>query len=101
MAAPLEELKVVGFTHRLTGPAAGQLLANLGPNVLKVEPSGDDPTWRLPGSGAGYFPVDHRGKRSLCVDYNCPDGLDDGALRVPLAQDDPLSGSGRQDGRPA
>jgi hypothetical protein len=101
MAAPLQGLRVVEINHRVMGPAVGKILADLGADAVKVEPVGDDPTWRFQGSGAGGYPVDNRGKRFISVDCRCPDGLDDGTLRVPLAEDDPLSGTGRQDGRPA
>ncbi|WP_448580565.1 CaiB/BaiF CoA transferase family protein [Thermaurantiacus sp.] len=76
MAAPLQGLRVVEFTHMVMGPAAGQILADLGAEVVKVEPIGGDPTRRLLGSGAGYFPMYNRGKRSICVDLKSPDGLE-------------------------
>jgi len=67
-AAPLSGLKVVEFTHMVMGPAAGQILADLGADVIKVEPIGGDATRRLMGSGAGYYPMYNRGKRSICLD---------------------------------
>ncbi len=71
---PLTGIKVVEFTHMVMGPAAGQILADLGAEVIKVEPIGGDPTRRLLGSGAGYFPMYNRGKRSICLDLKAPEG---------------------------
>ena len=71
-AKPLAGLKVVEFTHMVMGPAAGQILADLGADVIKVEPVGGDATRRLLGSGAGYFPMYNRGKRSICLDLKVP-----------------------------
>ena len=50
------------------GPSAGLVLADLGADVVKVEPLGGDNTRRLRGSGAGYFSMYNRNKRSICVD---------------------------------
>ncbi len=74
-ALPLAGLKVVEFTHMVMGPSAGVILADLGAEVVKVEPIGGDPTRRLLGSGAGYFPMYNRNKRSICVDLKSPEGL--------------------------
>ncbi len=65
---PLADLKVIEFSHMVMGPAAGVILADLGADVLKVEPLGGDNTRRLKGSGGGYFAMYNRNKRSLCVD---------------------------------
>jgi crotonobetainyl-CoA:carnitine CoA-transferase CaiB-like acyl-CoA transferase len=75
MPTPLAGLKVVEFTHMVMGPAAGQVLADLGAEVVKVEPIGGDPTRRLLGSGAGYFPMYNRGKKSICLDLKAADGV--------------------------
>jgi crotonobetainyl-CoA:carnitine CoA-transferase CaiB-like acyl-CoA transferase len=53
--APLDGLKVVEFTHMVMGPAVGAILAELGADVVKVEPVGGDSTRQLLGAGAGYF----------------------------------------------
>ena len=53
---PLDGIQVVEFTHMVMGPAVGVILADLGAEVIKVEPLGGDNTRRLSGSGAGYFP---------------------------------------------
>jgi len=72
---PLAGLKVIEFTHMVMGPSIGVVLADLGAEVLKIEPIGGDPTRRLLGSGAGYFPMFNRNKRSLCLDLKSPDGV--------------------------
>ena len=71
---PLAGLKVVEFTHMVMGPAVGLILADLGADVIKVEPPGGDNTRRLPGSGAGYFPMYNRNKRSVCIDTKSAEG---------------------------
>ncbi len=73
-ALPLSGIKVIEFTHMVMGPAAGVLLADLGADVLKVEPLTGDNTRRLKGSGAGYFPMYNRNKRSLCIDLKSEEG---------------------------
>ncbi len=72
---PLSGLRVVEFTHMVMGPVVGLILADLGADVIKIEPPGGDKTRRLPGSGAGYFPMYNRNKRSLCIDTKTPAGL--------------------------
>jgi crotonobetainyl-CoA:carnitine CoA-transferase CaiB-like acyl-CoA transferase len=67
-ALPLAGVKVVEFTHMVMGPAAGLMLADLGADIVRIEPAKGDNTRHLPGSGAGYFPMYNRNKRSLCVD---------------------------------
>lgn len=71
---PLDGLKVVEFTHMVMGPSIGVILADLGADVIKVEPEGGDHTRRLPGSGAGYFPMYNRNKRSICLDLKSDAG---------------------------
>ncbi len=73
---PLAGVRVIEFTHMVMGPAAGLILADLGADVIKIEPVGGDNTRRLPGSGAGYFPMYNRNKRSICVDLKADDGRD-------------------------
>ncbi len=67
-AQPLAGIRVVEFTHMVMGPTCGMILADLGAEVVKVEPVGGDNTRRLIGSGAGFFPMFNRNKRSLAVD---------------------------------
>jgi len=71
---PLAGVKVVEFTHMVMGPAAGLMLADLGADIIRIEPAKGDNTRRLPGSGAGYFPMYNRNKRSLCVDLKSDAG---------------------------
>lgn len=71
---PLSGLRVIEFTHMVMGPAAGVILADLGADVIKVEPPGGDKTRKLPGSGQGYFPMYNRNKRSVCLDTKTPEG---------------------------
>jgi crotonobetainyl-CoA:carnitine CoA-transferase CaiB-like acyl-CoA transferase len=71
---PLAGVRVIEFTHMVMGPAAGLMLADLGADVIKIEPAEGDSTRSLPGSGAGYFPMYNRNKRSLCVDLKSEAG---------------------------
>lgn len=73
-ALPLAGVRVIEFTHMVMGPAAGLMLADLGADVIKIEPAEGDSTRLLPGSGAGYFPMYNRNKRSLCVDLKSAAG---------------------------
>lgn len=71
---PLKDLKVVEFTHMVMGPTTGLVLADLGADVTKIEPLSGDNTRRLKGSGAGYFPMYNRNKKSLCIDLKSDEG---------------------------
>ncbi|MEH0074883.1 CaiB/BaiF CoA-transferase family protein [Pannonibacter sp. Pt2] len=94
MGAPLEGLKVLELARILAGPWAGQTLADLGADVIKVEsPAGDDTrTWGPPfltgadgePSDAAYYHACNRGKRSITADFTTPEGQ---ALVRRLAQD--------------
>ncbi len=76
LPAPLAGLRVVEFTHMVMGPMCGLVLADLGADVIKVEPAPDgDNTRRLGGSGRGFFSVANRNKRSLSVDLKSADGI--------------------------
>jgi crotonobetainyl-CoA:carnitine CoA-transferase CaiB-like acyl-CoA transferase len=57
------------------GPTCGLVLADLGADVIKVEPIDGDKTRHLPGSGAGYFPMFNRNKQSLTVNLKSDEGL--------------------------
>jgi crotonobetainyl-CoA:carnitine CoA-transferase CaiB-like acyl-CoA transferase len=73
---PLSGVRVVELSHMVMGPSCGLVLADLGADVIKIEPAGKgDNTRRLPGSGAGYFPAYNRNKRSLALDLKSPEGL--------------------------
>ena len=65
---PLAGLRVVEFTHMVMGPICGLILADLGADVIKIEPLAGDSTRRLLGSGAGFFGTFNRNKKSLAVD---------------------------------
>jgi crotonobetainyl-CoA:carnitine CoA-transferase CaiB-like acyl-CoA transferase len=71
---PLAGRRVVEFTHMVMGPTCGMILADLGADVVKVEPLAGDNTRRLLGSGAGFFPLFNRNKQSLAVDVKDPRG---------------------------
>ena len=73
---PLGGIKVIEFSHMVMGPAAGLMLADLGADVIKVEPIGGDKTRRLRGAGAGYFPMYNRNKRSISVNLKSEEGRD-------------------------
>ncbi len=71
---PLSGLKVVEFTHMVMGPTCGLVLADLGADVIKVEPIDGDRTRHLLGAGAGFFPMFNRGKKSIAIDLQRPQG---------------------------
>jgi crotonobetainyl-CoA:carnitine CoA-transferase CaiB-like acyl-CoA transferase len=68
-------LRVLEFSHTVMGPTAGLLFAELGADVIKVEPAPDgDRTRRLGGFGAGFFAGFNRNKRSLAIDLKSVEG---------------------------
>jgi crotonobetainyl-CoA:carnitine CoA-transferase CaiB-like acyl-CoA transferase len=71
---PLEGLRVVEFAHMVMGPSCGLVLADLGAEVIKIEPLKGDNTRRLEHAGAGFFPVFNRNKKSLAVDLQTDEG---------------------------
>ena len=71
---PLTGLRVVEFTHMVMGPTCGMVLADLGAEVIKVEPIEGDRTRHLLGAGAGFFPMFNRNKKSIAIDLRQPDG---------------------------
>ena len=73
---PLAGLKVVEFTHMVMGPTTGMVLADLGAEVVKVEPAPNgDSTRTLTGSGTGFYAASQRNRQSLCVDMKTPEGM--------------------------
>jgi crotonobetainyl-CoA:carnitine CoA-transferase CaiB-like acyl-CoA transferase len=75
-ASPLQGLRVLEFTQTIMGPCAGLILADLGADVIKIEPApGGDPTRRLYGFATGFFGYFNRNKRSLAVDLKQAAGL--------------------------
>ena len=73
---PLAGVRVLEFSHMVMGPVVGAILVDLGAEVLKLEPLLGDSTRELQGSGAGYFPMYNRNKRSISLDLKDPRGLD-------------------------
>ena len=74
---PLHGIRVVEFSHMVMGPSCGLILADLGADVIKIEPLPEgDNTRRLQGSGAGFFPTFNRNKRSVALDLRMPAGLE-------------------------
>jgi crotonobetainyl-CoA:carnitine CoA-transferase CaiB-like acyl-CoA transferase len=66
---PLEGVRVVEMTHMVMGPTCGMILAQLGAEVIKVEPPAGDKTRNLGGMGTAFFPLFNRGKRSVVLDF--------------------------------
>lgn len=76
-ALPLAGIRVIEFVHMVMGPTCGLVLADLGAEVIKVEPVPEgDNTRRLMGSGAGYWMTYNRNKKSFAVDMKSPEGLE-------------------------
>ena len=73
---PLAGIRVVEFTHMVMGPTCGMVLADLGAEVIKVEPIDGDRTRHLLGAGAGFFPMFNRNKKSIGIDLRSPRGLE-------------------------
>lgn len=71
---PLAGLRVLDFGHTIMGPCAGLLFADLGADVVKIEPIDGDPTRRLPGFAAGFFATYNRNKRSIAIDLKSSAG---------------------------
>src|SRR5512133_958951 len=71
---PLTGLRVVEFTHMVMGPTCGMVLADMGAEVIKVEPIEGDRTRHLLGAGAGFFPMFNRNKKSIAIDLHKPEG---------------------------
>ena len=76
MAGPLDGIKIADFTEIIAGPLAGRLLAEMGADVIKIEPPWGEP-WRLnqrftPTESRGFM-VYNRGKRSLPLDLTKPE----------------------------
>lgn len=71
---PLSGIRVIEFSHMVMGPVCGLVLGDLGADVIKIEPPRGDNTRRLRGSGAGYFPMYNRNKRSVCLDVKSEQG---------------------------
>jgi crotonobetainyl-CoA:carnitine CoA-transferase CaiB-like acyl-CoA transferase len=73
---PLKGLRVVEFTHMVMGPACGMVLADMGAEVIKLEPVEGDHSRRLLGAGIGFFPMFNRNKKSIGIDLRQPEGAE-------------------------
>jgi len=73
---PLTGLRVVEFTHMVMGPTCGMVLADMGAEVIKIEPIDGDRTRRLLGAGSGFFPMFNRNKKSIAIDLHHPEGAE-------------------------
>ncbi|MDN8613688.1 CaiB/BaiF CoA transferase family protein [Variovorax ginsengisoli] len=71
---PLAGVRVLEFTHMVMGPTCGMILADLGAEVIKVEPPGGDKTRKLPGLGIGFFRSFNRNKKSVVIDIGTEEG---------------------------
>ncbi|MGZ9080387.1 MAG: CaiB/BaiF CoA transferase family protein, partial [Burkholderiales bacterium] len=71
---PLAGVRVVEFCHVVMGPTCGLVLADLGAEVIKVEPLDGDHTRKLVASGGGFFPTYNRNKKSIAVDLKSAAG---------------------------
>jgi crotonobetainyl-CoA:carnitine CoA-transferase CaiB-like acyl-CoA transferase len=72
---PLAGVRVVEFVHMIMGPSCGLVLADLGAEVIKIEPLEGDNTRRLTGTGAGFWATYNRNKKSLAVNLKSPAGM--------------------------
>lgn len=73
---PLAGIRIIEFSHMVMGPSTGVILADLGAEVVKVEPIGGDRTRHLLGSGSGYFPMYNRNKQSIAIDLKSAEGIE-------------------------
>ncbi len=72
---PLDGLRVVEMTHMVMGPSCALILADLGAEVIKVEPPGrGDRTRHLTSTGAGFFIGFNRNKKSVTLNLSVPAG---------------------------
>ena len=71
---PFAGIRVIEFTHMVMGPTCGMVLADLGAEVIKIEPLAGDNTRRLIGAGAGFFAMFNRNKKSMALDLHTPEG---------------------------
>lgn len=87
MTLPLSGVRVIEFSHMVMGPSCGLILADLGAEVIKVEPRGlGDKTRYLPGSGSGLFATFNRNKKSVQLDVANPDDFDEIIALIESAQ---------------
>jgi crotonobetainyl-CoA:carnitine CoA-transferase CaiB-like acyl-CoA transferase len=72
---PLEGVRVIEFSHMVMGPTCGMILADLGAEVIKIEPPSGDKTRNMSGVGLGFFRTFNRNKKSVVLDIQTPEGL--------------------------
>src|SRR6516225_10159874 len=76
----LQAIRVVSLCHYLQGPAAAQYLADMGADVIKVEPIGGayERRWSgakvFVGEVSGFYLCANKNKRSICIDLKSPEG---------------------------
>lgn len=83
---PLEGVRVIEFSHMVMGPTCGMILADLGAEVIKIEPPQGDKTRKMSGLGMGFFRTYNRNKKSVVLDIKSEEGK--AALLDLLAQSD-------------
>src|SRR6185295_17886462 len=71
---PLAGIRILELGHTVMGPSCSVVLADLGADVIKVEPPEGDRTRANVGFGSALFPVFNRNKRSLCIDLKSKAG---------------------------
>jgi crotonobetainyl-CoA:carnitine CoA-transferase CaiB-like acyl-CoA transferase len=72
---PLAGVRVIEFSHMVMGPTCGMILADLGAEVIKIEPPAGDKTRTMSGVGLGFFRTFNRNKKSVVLDIQTPEGL--------------------------
>src|SRR5215470_4308580 len=87
-ALPLAGVRVIEFCQMVMGPSCGVILADLGADVIKVEPLKGDRTRTLKGNASGFFFTFSRNKRSIALDVGKPEGKE--VARRLIAQSDVL-----------
>lgn len=73
-ALPLEGVRVIEFSQMVMGPSCGMILADLGADVIKVEPPKGDRTRNFKSVASGFFNTYSRNKRSVVIDTTTPEG---------------------------
>ena len=82
---PLSDIRVLEFGHTILGPSCSMVLADLGAEVIKIEPPGGERTRRLKGFGAGYFGYFNRNKKSIVLDLKTKEGIDEAKRLIKTA----------------
>ncbi len=86
---PLSDIKILELSHAVMGPTCGLVLADMGAEVIKIEPAPHgEPTRKLMGFGSGFFPFFNRNKKSLTLNLKDVKGKE--ALEKLIAKSDVL-----------